>query len=633
MTPSRWGTGVGAGAKLTVLALTVVLMTAPAHLEAQAPEATPNPRCLVDTLDDNAERLPGALRLTTAGPGRRGTLQVLGGEQWTNQPERFFPLEDYVRWARDTVEDLHLKPGLYAARILPPGRNRRLFPGARDIDTGKDGAILLTRAVENNLLPSSELPFCTEDAYIIHSGEMTTTNAEWLRSIHVEPEDLRTIMGTLAGIRVDQPAYRTWRDVPLARMTDSVRFRVFQPYPVEVVTRERTFWEFLFRRSFGSTVEQPRTVPSTRGAPPLLLSPEEVHLAQLTAGLDSAGYMERVRALEQRYGPAMTELERIAAIENDAERRRRLAALSPQTQETLALFAAVSQGIRDDIENGVLQSPIWPEQVLARLERTTDRLESYADAGAEDTSGTAGGIAWIHGATPRGEKCDLAAVHRPIAQLDIPVIAGRMLRTHGSAMFWFQEIPGQVPTYLMHSSIRLNANGIRPLHRAIANQEMRANRESCSSRWSLRETDEWVTPAGELRTKANVRNDQHACVTVKYPCGISIRGTKSCKKVMSTKLGSITVGVRKLVRTRANPEGVEVEAGGQPQVVRFTSIVPGFQNLQTMTGLQGSAARFAKQGSEIWHVVELRGDQPMRASVACSIVRLLQQDTISARSE
>ena len=603
-----------------------------------SPQPGAENQCVPTRPEDGSEELLGLALIALPGGGRRGELEIAEPRRsgvvrrWSplGEEPRTFAIFDYTPWAawEDRAEgSLEIAPGSYLAQLLPPGREKRLFQDADDLQIGKNGALVLTPE-------SGDRVFCSQPPIIVHSGAPTTTNVRWIRSLIMAPADLDVVLGTLVGIRRWQllgfppAAYLPWKlgAALLQGLDDAQRRILLQPHRVLVERRRRTLLQAIFG-GYGRTVPAPSPVDSERELGPILATPEELHTAQATAGFKSLDYLRQVMDLTDELKTVEAELNKVLALRDPAQRRTRIQTLTPRVRDMIVRLAATAQGMRDDISAGFLKDDGSWSPLLALLDRKIQEMRDVHDADL-DAALFAGivqdtGAAWsfVAPAPPRA-ACDLSAV-----TLQIPPTTLKRLKLPitGLAHFYFVQIAGPRTEYRLNASLRANVDRLRALHRTLAGAEVARRPNSCSERWHLRQTDETVNRAGEILTKAMVRADIFACASFKYPCGVSLRGTKSCTHTMKTKLFSLTEAFMRRVTTAPADDGIQYRFDGESEHVELDDFLEELRKLSTTAGLRVTSSRFTLKDRLLGNAIELRG-AALKPSVACSIARQLRSE-------
>jgi hypothetical protein len=190
--------------------------------------------------------------------------------------------------------------------------------------------------------------------------------------------------------------------------------------------------------------------------------------------------------------------------------------------------------------------------------------------------------------------------------------------------FWFAPVAGSPDHWRLNASVRADLEPLRPAHRRIAQQYVDMQSQTCNERTKLRETDQGVSDSGSLRLKANVRKESWFCASYKYPCGASLKGVKTCRENIRTRLLSVTMGVRQEAVPFASGLrfGAEISGGDLAAESRIDidlARIAAIERLMTATELRAQSSRFVNYGGTMWNAVELKGARHLDETWACVI--------------
>lgn len=567
------------------------------------------------------------------GSGRREKMELPGSEEATclicsGKPVRPFVADDYTHLAA-RAGGPSLQPGDFLAEILPPDRQRVLVDGEPEFDSGTSGAVILRRIGDEQGQP-----------IVIHSGARAPGTLARLPSLLMAPSELDRFIGTLLGTRSEFGGdTRTWEGERFALGDDSdCRAATFEPFHVRVVGAKASWRERHFGARFGASVAA--VAEPERVVPLAVVDADTIDRAQLTAGLNPLGFDQRLLPLFRAIDRQSASIRAVVAQSlNDDERLRRLTSLNQETRDTLGEASVLLEGLRESARMPDFQSSAtsWPA-VIRLLEQSISGLDELSDNEVAPVllAGDSGSVVktlWLpsSGQAQTTAVCRLDPIVRrvPAQVIPLPLPGGvRPISVEGQARFWFTPVPALPGSYRLDTSLRLDVGPFRKLHRQMAGEvvdRMKALvNSSCEQRISLRETDQAAGQNGALYLKANVREEAWWCGWYKYPCGLSIHGTKSCRKNVRTRLFSFTKAVRQQVETEVAGTTarfrMEGEGIGQPVQASFDLAgIPGLTSLMTMAGLRPIRASFVEWNAGLWHATELRGEIDLDPVVACAI--------------
>ncbi|GAB3359265.1 hypothetical protein GCM10027430_30920 [Lysobacter tyrosinilyticus] len=579
------------------------------------------------TLGSGSNKRRDRLEITTYGPGRRLRLEVPGARDlcFSDCDKNFnlFAADDYTHVAKVGGQPLPLAAGEYDAEILPPDRQALLLGRDVMLDTGNAGAVVLSRkgAPED------------EPAIVIHSGPATAQVVGGARTILMTPDALDRLIGYLMSARVSE-FFVPWSTLKNALPADAeCRVASFAPFPVHVVAADPPGVSSWWGNKFGAKV--PAVPVGVQVSEAMPVSLDDINRAQLTAGMNAIDFLDRMEPVHKKLlASDFTAVAKDSTL-SDEQRRQKLYALNEAARDTIAEAIVLLEGVRESLKDPKFtdQREDWA-QLVQQFEAATEALQSQADNEVTPllTAGDKGGMSaslWLPASDKqqRGKVCDLRPVERSI-QLPPQTLQGPKgpvaLEMPAQVRFWFSPVVGAPDTWRLNASVRADLEPLRPVHRRIAQLYVDTQAQTCNDRAKLRETDQGVSDSGSLRLKANVRKESWFCASYKYPCGAGLKGIKTCKENIRSRLYAITMGVRQEVVPFAAGLrfGADVSGGGLAAASRIDidlAQIAAIQPLMTATELRAQSSRFINHDGKMWNAVELKGARQLDETWACVI--------------
>lgn len=581
------------------------------------------------------------LVLETYGTGRRQKLVLPGLDVrrgcsgCVNGARQTFPLEDQThRHLLAGSVTSTLIPGRYAAQVLPGDRHSFLLPpeSRTGVNTGSAGAVVLWSVDNKDAFP-----------IVIHSGGRDANMLARLPSLLLDPRLMDQLIGSMLALRALEPGpaqASTWQaQAPLVGRGDC-RLPMFASFEVEVrpagYGRFRNWIRSWFGDQYGRPVPHPG--PPAANLEPVAMSWERIERAQATAGMTPAQFRELAghllvqsnthsAAIRAALDPGLTAEQRIA----------RLTALNSEVGELIIETTVTLEGLQAALEQPDFQGQDW-SGVISALEGSALRLDELLqnEVGPTLSPGDAGGAVaslWLPSSEAPAPRavCDLARIDGALPPLSVSLpVKGQnfTLRGSGNARYWFVPVPGQQGVFRMNASVRYDTDDLRSLHRDVANH-LRPN-NSCQERTFLENTDQAVSERGFVALRSQGRLELWHCASFKYICGVSLRGTKSCKKHIKTRISKIGFQRRHRVDVQADGTVIGVALSG-PEIASDTGFAydlerdPKTAALAAMTGLSADRGRFMEFNRDIWLGAELRGDVNLDESLACALASQLRR--------
>lgn len=584
----------------------------------------------LDALTDGFNAPQDRIELEMYGTGRIHKL-VLPGARSDNGGEVEFALQDYTHLFQHAGAS-RLLPGTYSVEILPEDRQGLLVANERDFPSGASGALVLWRDDDPTVKP-----------IVIHSGPARADAFHRLATLLTSPEEMDRLIGTLLSLRnpdgVAPFGVSQWSSQQDPFGTSTCRLVQYAPYRLAVRVRAPSFWTGLHGKHFSRKVAK----VSKLGTPlaPVEISWEQIDRAQLTTGMGPLGYLDVMRDLIQRVHEKSAEIRAIAYSNDGVEVRRvRLTQLNTDTADLVAEASTVLEGYHESARReGFVSDPQAWAAYVRELEDLVLRLEELGQNELEAVlkPGDAGGaVASLWPASSNApiatNACPLRVVERKLAPMMLPLDlpqGPRQLAAEGQGRFWFVRVPGTQDVFRLRSSIRYDMAQLASEHHAMAEWFIDNRlKSSCSDRFFLEKAAQAASQSGVVELQTGVRYEYWQCGWFKYPCGVSLKGTKSCRKNIRTRLFQAGRSVRHRLTPSVSGTALLLDLSGEgivPIAGRFDlTDVPEFDALMVATGLTPESTRFVEWNNRLWHGTELRGDVDLSAATACLIQSSLE---------
>lgn len=598
-------------------------------------------RSAVQSYSSGAGEGRDRLILNTYGTGRRQQLVLPGLDIRRGCPSclsgarQSFPIDDHThRYLLAASAKSMLLPGRYAAQVLPGDRHGFLLPteSRTGLSTGTAGAVVLWSMEQKDAPP-----------IIIHSGGLDANTLARLPSLLLDPRLMDQLIGSMLALRALEPGPArgsTWRAQAHLVGRGDCRLPMFAAFDVEVRPSARgrlgTKVRSWFGDRYGRAVLHPG--PSAASLEPVTVSWERIERAQATAGMTPAQFRELAdhllvqsdahsAAIRAALDPGLTAEQRIA----------RLTALNSEVGELIIETTVTLEGLRTALHQPEFQDQDW-SGVISGLEGSALRLDELLEneAGPILSPGDAGGSVaslWLPSseAPAPGAACDLGRIDGALSPLSVLLpVKGSNFALHGSgtARYWFVPVPGKQNEFRMNASVRYDINALRSLHRDVANHLRPDN--SCQTRTFLENTDQAVSESGSVALRSQGRVESWHCASFKYICGVSLKGTKSCKKHIKTRISKVGFQRRHRVIVQAHGTVLGIALTG-PDIAADTGFAydlerdPKTAALVALTGLFADRGRFMEFNRHIWLGAELRGDINLDESLACALASQLRR--------
>lgn len=520
-----------------------------------------------------------------------------------------------------------LEAGLYVAELLPPDRQGFLAVDDPEFPSGNAGAVILWRKGAGQT-----------QAIVIHSGDRNPTAFSSLPTLRVEAKALDTLIGSLIASRHPArlvPEAYGWAEQSSIALGTNCRLPVFAPFEVEVRRAKPSWFSSLFGNRYSRRVPKVTRVQNIEST---AVSWEAIDRAQLTAGMTADAFAEVVADLRNQASKHSAAIRAALAPSTSGEQQAaRLGALNEDVKSVLSEATAMLEGIEASRVYGTFHDTnVDPQALIRELQTMSLNLEEVAinelgpvlnpgDSGAQVAS------LWLpvsSASPPRTlTGCSLSMIERDIGTVSIPVALPQgqsPLTSRGLARFWFARAPGVSRQYRLQASLRLDVNDVRRLHHQAANHLLHSKyTKTCELRPSIESTSQAAGASGTLFMQSRARVEVWACGWFKYPCGVSLKGTKSCKKHVRTRLNGW--GFQRKHELNPSVEGTslryefrEVGASGQSVTVNLEENALMDQVINA-TELMPVNSRFVGWDKRLWNAVELRGNSNLDESTACQI--------------
>jgi hypothetical protein len=579
----------------------------------------------LDALTDGRNAPQDRIELEMYGTGRIQKL-VLPGARSDDDDEVEFALQDYTHLFQDAAVS-RLRPGTYSVEILPEDRQGLLVANERDFPSGASGALVLWRDDDPAAAP-----------LVIHAGPGRADAFQRLATLLASPEEMDRLIGTLLSLRDPYAmvpfGVSDWESQQDPFGTNTCRLVQYAPYRLAIRVRTPGFLAGLHGKHFSRKVA--KVSKSGASLIPAEVSWEQIDRAQLTTGMGPLGYLNVMRDLMRRIQDKSAEIRAIAYSNDAAEVRRvRLTQLNTDTADVVAEAATVLEGYRESARReGFVSDPQAWAAYVRELEDLVLGLEELGqnELGAVLKPGDAGGavvLLWpaSSNAPIATNACPLRVVERKLAPMKLPLAlpqGDRELTAEGEGRFWFVRVPGTQDVFRLRSSIRYDMAQLASEHHEMAEWFIDNRLQpSCSDRFFLEKAAQAASQSGAVELQTGVRYERWQCGWFKYPCGVSLKGTKSCRKNIRTRLFQAGKSARHRLTPSVSGTALLLKLSGEgiaPIEGRFDlTDVPEFDALMVATGLTPESARFVEWNNRLWHGTELRGDVDLSAATACLI--------------
>lgn len=555
---------------------------------------------------------------------QRITLPGMPGLQGRH-PSLELPAEDYTHVFSGA--DSLLSAGAYVAEILPPDRQAFLLQDDAGFPSGSAGAIVLWNKGQAEAQP-----------IVLHSGIRSPDAFSRLATVRMEAKALDALIGAMVASRhpggVVPEAYGWAQQSHIASGTNC-RLPVFAPFDLEVRSAKPNWFAALFGDRYSRRVPKVSREASLQAAS---VSWEAIDRAQLTAGMTPSAFAAVVGDLKDQAAKHSAAIRSaIAPSASGEQQAARLGALNDDVKSVLSEATAILEGIEAARNYGTfVDSGVDAQTLIRELQAMSLNLEEVAinelgpvlnpgDPGAQVAS------LWLptsSASPPRTlNGCSLSMIERDIGVLSIPIEMPQgdsSISSQGRARFWFVRAPGTPKEYRLQASVRLDVNDVRRLHQQAATYLLQSKyQKTCELRPSVESTSQASGASGTLFMQSKARVEVWACGWFKYPCGVSLKGTKSCKKHVRTRVNGW--GFQRKHELDPSVEGTTLkyefrEVGSTGQGVEVDLEDNALMDmLINATELMPVDSRFVTWNRTFWNAVELRGQSNLEESTACQI--------------
>lgn len=542
---------------------------------------------------------------------------------------RTFPLQDQTHIF--STSDSMLTSGRYAAQLLPADRHKFLIPhDLRDeIDTGSKGAIILWKMDERNSLP-----------IVIHTGKADSRTLYRLPSLLVDERLMDLLIGSILALRsleLGPSKASTWRErAPLAGW-GNCRLPTFAPFQVHVRPTRYNLLRSWFGERYGRHVRHFGQKPIE--LKPVTVSWEAIERAQITTGMTPSQFRELADYLLAQLNSKSAAI-KVALDTNllHQERISRVMALDTETRELIIDTTIVLEGLHSSLAEPEFLEEDWG--IIRLLENSTLKLDESLQNNIEQTLKPIDDAVvnlWLRSSQGEGPLSDCNA--SPIENLD-PVekmlpdispeieVAGRSftLKGRGTGKFWFVPVPAKPNIYRLNASFRYEVDSARALHQEVSNHLL--PEKSCQSRFFIENLDQIINQ-NALSLRSQGRAETWHCGWFKYPCGVSLKGTKSCRKDIKTRL--LVLGFERYHQANASAQGsiigvrltgpdTDEKSGFEEDIDQF----PDVAHVVVTSGLTATEARFLEFDRRIWLGAEFRGEVNLSRGTACNLATMMR---------